>query len=82
MRGRRGPVQPSFHPRRNKDQQRAMNWIRPLILRVLSIVDEGTMELVVDVVLLISESFSSVAPVIVKVGVTVVSMSIIDLEIA
>lgn len=79
MRGKRGPVQPSFHPSKNKDQQRDMNWIRPLFLWVLSTAadDDGTLGLsVLDAAVLIPSSY--VAPVIVKVGV--VSMSIIDLR--
>ena len=71
MRGRRGPVQPSFHPNRNKDQQRTANWIRPLIFWVLSNGDEGTLRLL-DAVPFISSVVS-------KVGAA--SKSIIVLEI-
>ena len=41
MRGKRGPVQASLHPIRNKDQQRAANWIQPLIFWGLGNAAEG-----------------------------------------
>ena len=41
-RGRRGPVLPSFHPARNKVQQRAMNWILARIFWVWDNTGEET----------------------------------------
>ena len=74
MRGRRGPVLPSFHPAKNKVQQRVMNWIRAMVLWVRSNSEGGVALLTVPLM-----SFVMLA--VVKGGVASMFESItIDLE--